>query len=277
MRRSVRDQLPLVPAPFGHEHVRELAAVRAIVDAHPEFARWVQADLLARGIDADRGRNGMSGEQVLRALVVKQANGFSYEELAFHLADSQSYRAFCLIGFADKPPKKSTLQRNLKQVRAETLERINRALVAHAQDQEIEDGRCLRSDATVVETAIHEPTDSSLLVDCVRVLTRLLRETREYVALEFTNHLRRAKRRALAIQHAAKAEQRVPLYRDLVKVTENAVAAAQLAVEELEQHFPPEAFEQPELHVLRAELNHYVKLADKVLDQTRRRIFEGES
>jgi transposase, IS5 family len=171
MRRSVRDQLPLVPAPFGHEHVRELQAARAILDTHSEFARFVQADLLAGGIDAGRGRNGMSGEQVLRALVVKQANGFSYEELAFHLADSQSYRAFCLIGFADKPPKKSTLQRNLKQVRAETLERINRALVATAQRQGIEDGRRLRSDATVVETAIHEPTDSSLLVDCVRVLT----------------------------------------------------------------------------------------------------------
>jgi IS5 family transposase len=150
--------------------------------------------------------------------VVKQANGFSYEELAFHLADSQSYRAFCLIGFADKPPKKSTLQRNLKQVRAETLERINRALVANAQQQGIEDGRRLRSDATVVESAIHEPTDSSLLVDCVRVLTRLLREAREYVALDFTNHLRRAKRRGLAIQHTAKAEQRVPLYRDRVRV-----------------------------------------------------------
>jgi hypothetical protein len=74
-------------------------------------------------------------------------NGFSYDDPAFHLGDSQSYRAFCLIGFADKPPKKSTLQRNLKQVRAETLERVNRALVAHAQQHEIEDGRRLRSDA----------------------------------------------------------------------------------------------------------------------------------
>src|SRR5262249_20479828 len=233
--------------------------------------------LLTGGIDADRGRNGMSGEQVLRALLVKQANGFSYEELAFHLADSQSYRAFCLIGFADKPPTKSTLQRNLKQVRAETLERINRALVASAQRQGIEEGRRLRSDATVVEASIHEPTDSSLLVDCVRVLTRLLREAREYVALAFTNHLRRAKRRDLAILHAAKAEQRVPLYRDLVKVTENTVDAAHFSVEKLQLYYPPEAFEQPELRELRAELQHYIKLASQILDQTRRRIFEQES
>ena len=277
MRHSVRDQLPLVPAPFGHDHVRELQAVRAILDAHPEFSRWVQADLLAGGIDSARGRNGMSGEQVLRALVIKQANGFSYDDLAFHLTDSQSYRAFCLIGFADKTPKKSTLQRNLKLVRPETLERINRALVHHAQAQGVEDGQRLRSDSTVVEAAIHEPTDSSLLVDCVRVLTRLLREAREYVALPFTNHHRRAKRRAIAIQHAAKVEQRLPLYRDLVRVAENTVESAHLAVNELELHFPPEAFQQPELGELRRALEHYVHLSDKVLDQTRRRVFDDET
>lgn len=277
MRRSVRDQLPLVPAPFGHDHVRELQAVRAILDAHPEFARWVQADLLAGGIAADRGRDGMSGEQVLRALVIKQVNGFSYEDLAFHLADSQSYRAFCLLGFADQPPSKSTLQRNFKRVRAETLERVNRALVQHAQEQGVEDGKRLRSDSTVIEAAIHEPTDSSLLLDCVRVLTRWLREVRQYIALPFTNHLRRAKRRALAIQHAAKAEQRVPLYRDLVKVAENTVAAARLSVEKLVETYPREAFDTPALHELRAALEHHIKLAAKVLDQTRRRVFHNET
>jgi len=277
MRRSVRDQLSLVPAPFGHDHVRELQAVRAILDAHPEFARWVQADLLTSGAAADRGRDGMSGEQVLRALVIKQANGFSYEQLAFHLVDSQSYRAFSLIGFADKPPKKSTLQRNIKLVRPETLERVNRALVQYAQEQGIEDGERLRSDSTVIEAAIHEPTDSRLLVDCVRVLTRLLREASEYVALRFTNHHKRAKRRAMAIQHAAKAEQRVPLYRDLVLVAENTVASSKLSVERLEEGFPPEAFQQPELGDLRVSLNHYIELAEKVLDQTRRRVFDGET
>jgi IS5 family transposase len=277
MRRSVRDQLPLVPTPFGHDHARELQAVRVILDAHPEFARWVQADLLAGGIAADRGRDGMTGEQVLWALVIKQANGFSYEELAFHLADSQSYRAFCLIGFADQPPSKSTLQRNLKRVRAETLERVNRALVQHAQEHGVEDGKRLRSDSAVIKAAIHEPTDSSLLLDSVRVLTRLLREVHEYIELPFTNHLRRAKRRALGIQHAAKAEQRVPLYRDLVKVVEHTVEAARGSVEKLVETFPREAFDTPALHELCGALEHHIKLATKVLEQTRRRVFHNET
>jgi IS5 family transposase len=277
MRRSVRDQLSLVPAPSGHEHIRELDAVRAILDAHPEFARWVQADLLAGGIDPDRGRIGMSGEEVLRALVIKQANGFSYDGLAFHLVDSQSYRAFCLIGVADTPPKRSTLQRNIKLVRAETLERINRALIRHAQEQGVENGRCLRSDSTVIEAAILEPTDSQLLVDCVRVLVRLLRETSDYLELTFINHHKRAKRRAMAIRHAAKAEQRLPLYKDLVKVAEATVASARFSVEKLEQEFPPEAFDQPELGKLRDSLRHFIKLAERVIDQTRRRVFDEET
>jgi IS5 family transposase len=209
--------------------------------------------------------------------VIKQANGFSYEQLAFHLADSRSYRAFCLIGLADTPPKRSTLQRNIKLVRAETLERVNRALVHYARKHGLEDGKRLRSDSTVIEAAIHEPTDSELLVDCVRVLTRHLREAREYVTLAYTNHHRRAKRRALAIQHAAKAEQRVPLYRDLVKVADNTVESAQRAVEKLENRYPAEAFQQPELGALRDALNHFAALAQRVLDQTRRRVFGGES
>jgi transposase, IS5 family len=233
--------------------------------------------LLAGGVAADRGRNGMSDEQVLRALVIKQANGFSYEGLAFHLADSQSYRAFCLLGLADIPPSKSTLQRNLKRVRTETLERVNRALVHYAQEQELENGKRLRSDSTVIEAAIHEPTDSSLLLDCVRVLTRWLREAREYIALAFTNHLRRAKRRALEIQRAPKAEQRVPLYRNLVDVVENTVDAARLAVENLVQTYPREAFDTPELHELRGALEHHSKLAETVLEQTRRRVFNHET
>ena len=46
----------------------------------------------------------MTAEQVIRALIVKMMNGYSYAQLAFHLANSQTYRAFCRIGIMDKPP-----------------------------------------------------------------------------------------------------------------------------------------------------------------------------
>jgi len=71
----------------------------------------------------------------------------------------------------------------------------------------------------VVETNIHDPTDSSLLVDSVRVLVRLMDRAQEYVDAPFTNHHRRAKRRGIGILNARTQEDRVPLYEDLLKVT----------------------------------------------------------
>ena len=70
----------------------------AVLDGLHEAARLVHGDLVGRGrhrIDPNTGRDGMAAEQVLRAFVLKQMNDFSYEELAFHLADSNTYRAFC--------------------------------------------------------------------------------------------------------------------------------------------------------------------------------------
>jgi transposase, IS5 family len=199
MRRTLPDQLDLVPAFHTHVRSRELKAISEILDAHPEAARWVLADLVGRRSSA-KGREGMSGEQVLRVMLVKQLGTFSYDELAFHLADSASYRAFCRIGSMQRIPTSKTLQRNVKKVEALTLERINVLLVEHAVAAEIEDGNKLRVDCTVVETNIHDPSDSSLLVDSVRVLVRLMDRAQAYVDAPFTNHHRRAKRRAIGIR-----------------------------------------------------------------------------
>ena len=159
MRRTLPDQLELVPAFHTHLRSRELEAMSQMLDAHPEAARWVLADLVGQR-SSSKGREGMSGEQVLRAMLVKQLGSFSYDELAFHLADSQSYRAFCRIGITEEIPTSKTLQRNIKKVEAITLERINVLLIEHAIAAEIEDGNKIRVDCTVVETNIHDPTDS---------------------------------------------------------------------------------------------------------------------
>lgn len=219
----------------------------------------------------------MSGEQVLRAMLVKQLGSFSYDELAFHLADSASYRAFCRIGITQKIPNTKTLQRNVKMVQPQTLERINGLLVNHAVAAEIEDGAKIRVDCTVMETNIHEPTDSSLLWDSVRVLVRLIERAREYVEVAFTDHQRRAKRRKIGIQHARNNELRLPLYQDLIKVTEKTVSAAERAIAAFSSTYPPEALEDPVIAGLLYQLAHYIGLANRVLDQTRRRVLLGES
>lgn len=277
MRTSVVDQLPLVPQIAGHQHMEELAQMSRMLDEHPEAAERVLADLIAGGIDPDKGREGLSGEQVLRAIIVKQGNQYSYEQLAFHLADSMSYRAFCRFGIDKPTPSATTLQDNIKKVRAETLETINQMLVEHAKDIGVEDGLKVRADCTVIESNIHAPTDSSLLWDCVRTLARYLHAVQEYVEVPFTDHARVAKRRNVAINNAKTKSDRDKRYRELIKLTARTVNDANRAVAALEAQYPAEALETPWLHEVYSKLRHYIELAQRVLDQTRRRVLEGET
>lgn len=277
MRRTHPEQLPLVPAFHAHVRSRELEAMSQILDAHPAVAQWVLADLVAGSISAHHGREGMSGEQVVRVIIVKQLSGFSYDELAFHLADSTSYRAFCRFGITQPSPTAQTLQRNVKLVRPSTLEKINRLLVKYASNTGLEDGQQQRVDCTVTKTSIHEPTDSSLLKDSVRVLTRLIKRAQKYVAVEFTSHLRAAKRRAVAILHARTDAERLPLYQQLLKVTEQTMTVAQRTLTAFSTTYPPQALEDPALATLLGQLQHFLQLARRVVDQTRRRVVHGET
>lgn len=280
MRRILPDQLALVPAFHSHVHSRELREMSRIVDEYPEAAKWVHADLVgrkSRTISSRRGRQGMSGEQVLRVILVKQLGGFSYHQLAFHLADSISYRAFCRFEVGRPIPNEKTLQRNVKMVEPLTLERINVVLVEHALDDEIDDGNKIRIDCTVVETNIHEPTDSSLLVDSVRVLVRLMNQAQEYVDAPFSNHHRRARRRALGILHARRQEDRVPLYRDLLKATRKTVTAAERVIAAFSSKYSPQELTHPLILGLLTLLRHYLALARRVIAQTHRRVVLGET
>lgn len=274
MRRTLPDQLDLVPAFHAHVRSRELEAMSQILDAHPEAAKWVLVDLVGRKASSQKGRKGMSGDQVLRVLLVKQLGSFSYEELAFHLADSASYRAFCRIGSMEKLPTSKTLQRNVKKVEAITLERINVLLVEHAIAAEIEDGNKIRVDCTVVETNIHDPSDSSLLVDSVRVLVRLMDRAQEYVDAPFTNHHRRAKRRAIGILHARTQDDRLPPYRDLLKVANKTVTAAEQVITAFTAS---KVLSDPIAFELFDSLRRYLALARRVVTQTHRRVVLGET
>ncbi|MCP4675908.1 MAG: transposase [Deltaproteobacteria bacterium] len=191
MRKKLHEQLPIVEPSIQHPHADELAVIDALIKECPQIPTLIYQDLVRGLKDPNTGREGqMTADQVIRTLLVKQMNGFSYKNLTFHLADSRCYRNFCGFGFADDIPSKSSLQRDLKRVRPETLEQVNCIIVRLAIDKNIEDTRKIRSDCTVTETNIHEPTDSSLLEDCVRVLARLMEKANNhYKDILFTNHL----------------------------------------------------------------------------------------
>jgi IS5 family transposase len=280
MRKNLLDQLPLTPAQIDHQHAQELAAISALLDEMPEATLAVHEDLSWRGkkrVNPKKGRNGMAAEQVLRVAILKQMAGFSYDQLAFHLADSDTYRSFVRLGYSGKPPKKSTLQKNVKRVQPETLERVNRQVVLKAQELGVEEGAKMRTDCTVIESNIHHPTDSSLLWDCVRVLTRIMGKAKEDFGIRFSNHARRAKKRSMKISNAKSFQQRKPLYRDLIKVTEKTLKQAERVAEELRHIEPVSLMQAARLSSLTAELNEYTGLANQVVSQAERRVLRGES
>jgi transposase, IS5 family len=214
-------------------------------------------------------------------LIIKQLNGFSYRELAFHLADSVTYRKFCRLGW-DQMPSKSVFAVCIKAIRSETLEQINRLLVGIAGKKKIEDGKRVRIDTTVVESNIHAPLDSNLLWDCVRVVTRLMENARELLGTEvsFPNRTRRARRRALGILNARFKEKRKPLYRDLLAVAKETIASAQGVIEVIERVAGKGStglFDRLAAEGIREELTHYMALAQRVMNQTERRVLNGES
>ncbi len=276
MRRIARHR-PLTTVPIEHDHAKELDEMSRLLDQHPEVLPWVTEDLVPLGVALDNGRPGMTAEQVLRAVVLKQMNEFSYEELAFHLADSRTYRRFCRLGFAEAAPKKSCLQKNIKRLKVATLERINRALLGQAKVEAVERGREVRVDCTAVETDVHEPSDSEQSWDSVRVLARLLGQARDRFGVIFQDHSRVVKRSAFAIRTARKDKLRRKLYRKLLQATRSTVAAAELAIPMLEAA-PCDTTDDAILAgVLRRELARYIPLARQVIDQTQRRVFQGET
>jgi IS5 family transposase len=201
--------------------------------------------------------------------------GFTYKELAFHIIDSNSLRRFMRIGIADKGFKKSVLNKNVKALSPQTWEAINGQLVDYAEEEKIEKGREVRIDCTVVESNIHEPTDSSLLWDSVRVLTRLLHRAKEDFALRvsFQDHTRRAKRRLLGIMNSRSKKDRKIKYADLIKVTNKSIGYAQSAIEAIDKV----ASISNGLVALRLDLNQYCQLAAQVVNQTQRRVMLGEN
>src|SRR5665648_25147 len=84
MREKIAQQPPLMPAPINHRHAVELQLMSAVLDQLCGVVELVHADLVSCECKLDKGRKGLTADQVLRALFVKQINGSSYEQLAFH-------------------------------------------------------------------------------------------------------------------------------------------------------------------------------------------------
>jgi IS5 family transposase len=150
-----------------------LQAISDFLDDQKDIIEQVRCDL-TRGLkNAETGRPGLTPHQIVRSLVLMRIKNLNYRELSERIADGYTLRQF--TDFYCLPvPRHDAFHRGFTRLTPETLKAINDLVVQAAVELGLEDGQKLRVDTTVVQTDIHFPTDSTLIWDAIRVVTRLM-------------------------------------------------------------------------------------------------------
>lgn len=174
-----------------------------------------------------RGRSQTPADMVLRLLLLKHVRNWSYDTLEREVRMNLAYRDFARIGLG-KVPDAKTLARIGQALGGEVVADLHRRLVELAQQNGVVRGRRMRVDTTVVETNIHYPTDSSMLGDGARVLTRTMKKIEKAAGglqRRIRDRRRSVNRRTLAIATAARhkgpagEEKRKKEYKDLLRLS----------------------------------------------------------
>jgi transposase, IS5 family len=258
-----------------------LEAISAFLDDHEEMIEAVRDDL-QRGLkNPDTGRNGLTPQQVLRSLILMRVKNWDYRELRERIADGLTLRRFTDF-YCQPVPKHDAFHRAIIRLTPETLKAVNELLVRAAVAIGLEDGKKLRVDTTVVQTDIHHPTDNTLLWDVVRVVTRLVGRLEEAIQRPikgFCNRTRAARRRMQAIQRMTTTQrqhQQIGKYRELIAIAQEVVEQARAALVQTRKARGQNRLADLAIEELRKEIDRYCELGDRVIDQARRRVIEGE-
>jgi IS5 family transposase len=242
--------------------------------------KLIRADLAKRYPKTkETGRNSTPVEVILRMLVVKRLYGYSYEETERAVRDSLSMRAFCRVYLNDVPDD-TTLIRWANLIQPKTLEKFNERILQLAVERKVTRGRKLRTDGTVVESNICLPSDNRLLADGVRVLARTVVRARELLKQkvqepfeDFTQAARQLARQIGETLHkktdAARATGQQQ-YQELLEMTRKTMAAARQTQKSLSNNRELKAKR------LAQTLETFLSHTEQVIDQTTRRILQGE-
>ena len=229
-----------------------------------------------------RGRRQTPAEVVLRLLILKHVRAWSYEVLEREVRANLVYRTFARIG-SEKVPDAKTLGRLGQVVGPDVIADLHRRMVEIAVENKVIAGKRMRVDTTVVETNIHYPTDSSLLGDGARVLTRVMKKAEEAAGGligKVRNRMRTVRRKVLAIAIAARQkgaageEKRRQIYKGLLSVTRKVVKQAKRVMADVDGMARRK---KNELSGLRTQLATMVERVEQVIRQTRVRVFGGNT
>jgi IS5 family transposase len=231
------------------------------------------------------GRTGMAPDRLLRCCVMKHLKGWSFRDLERELRSNLVYRRFTHFD-AETTPDFTVFSRSFALLSPAVTEEIHQRVVSLACEQGVAQGRRLRTDSTVVESNVHYPTDSSLLGDGIRVLSRSLQRIAcecKNGALEVVDHGRAVKHRLLEISRAAKSlteanqERMRDSYRKLVGLTRSVVRQASAVVQRWGKGRLKVRGKLLRVETQIGQLRHFLPLVEQVITQTKKRVWGGDS
>lgn len=291
MRRKIEPQLELEFQASNLEltntYFAKYEAMSKVLLDHPELVELVHRDLgsalRAKQRSGGREKYRYTSDQVLRILICQWVEGLSLRGVVVRVDDSRFLRQFARIGEGQMMDF-TTLCKLKNSIRPQTWEKVNRSLARVAVAEGRISGESLRLDTTAVETNVHWPSDSGLLLDSYRILARLIRTARELDAQAVGNrrlHVRRAKRQAVKIARksrgrGSRSEQLKAAYRPLIEQVEGICDWALSVASALNSNRENgDSWNKMRSEELAREMRAKVRLARKVAHQSRRRVLEG--
>ncbi len=250
----------------------------------PALVELVRQCLAARRPFSTRtGRVGIAPDRLLRCCVMKHLKGWSFRDLERELRSNLVYRRFARFD-AEATPDFTTFSRTFALLSPAITETIHQRVVGLACEQGVARGDKLRTDTTVVESNIHYPTDSSVLGDGIRVLSRSLQRIAAECtnrALEVVHHGRAVKHRLLEISRAAKSlteanqERMRDSYQMLLGLTRGVVRQANDVLQRWAKGRLKVVGKLLRVETQIGQLRHFLPLVEKVMMQTKERVWGG--
>ena len=270
---SIKSNLKVVQA-----YRAKYDAISLILEANPKILEIAHSDFGRVLSRSEYGRGGYSSEQILRSIIVMFIEGKSYRDTVIVAENSEFLRNFIKLG--NKTMMDFTfLCKAYTALSEDTWRAINEALSRYAKKEEKITADRIRLDTTAYETNIHYPTDSSLLWDSYRTSARLMKEVADEmkkIGLAHRFHTKKVKKLTLYITRNSdrkdkKIQQKIKCtYRKLIDRVRWIVSVGEVAQQLLSLSGEIKAMAAV------AELKHYLPIEKKILNQTERRVINGE-
>lgn len=288
-QRSVYEAISRRVIPDGQDLLWPawLRAVDALLEDEELIEIVHQALGRRHGRSRIKGRPSTPSEVVLRLLVLKHLKNWSYQTTEQEVRANLVYREFTRIG-GEKVPDAKTMVRLGQALGPKVIGKIHKRVVKLARKNKVAIGRRMRLDTTVVESNIHYPSDSSLLGDGVRVITRTIGKIEKEVGAvgtKFRNRMRSVNHRLIEIGKSVRSNseemvrRRVRIYRKLMATTRRVMAGAEVIVQEVATGVKKAADWKRQLWVeaWARQVEQTCAITRRVLQQTKARVIKGDT